>query len=253
MARLAVSRRAHFSASIFSRIAAPSVPARCERRTLQSRQARQVGRRARLRAPVSMPITEKYLGDDSVSRISLPSPASTPLRQEPVQHRHGLFAGQMVVTDARLAHGPVARARPRAPRADRFRHAHDCFQHRRDARLRQRIIAVATLGRELEQAAVRQFCEMRARGLLRDASLQRQLARRQRAAIHQRGQHVGTGRIADQAGDVGEIRVRPSSFDGNRSIVVRQALFSLQQQGDDSCFPNRPPSVTALASALRPA
>src|ERR1700720_4393957 len=42
---------------------------------------------------------------------------------------------------------------------------------------------------------------MRTRGLRRDAGLVRQLARGQRAAGHQRRQHVGAGGVADQRGD----------------------------------------------------
>ena len=63
------------------------------------------------------------------------------------------------------------------------------------------IIAVAALLFLLDQPAGLELRQMRTRGLRRDAGLVRQLARGQRAAGHQRRQHVGAGGIADQSGD----------------------------------------------------
>ena len=66
--------------------------------------------------------------------------------------------------------------------------------------------AMATLLFRLDEAAGFELRQMRARGLRRDAGLLRQLARSQRAAVHQRGEHVGAGGIADQRGHHGDIR-----------------------------------------------
>src|SRR5204862_3041202 len=53
----------------------------------------------------------------------------------------------------------------------------------------------------LDQAAGLELGEMRTGGLRRVAGLMRQLARGQRAAGHQRGEHVGARGIADQRSD----------------------------------------------------
>ena len=60
---------------------------------------------------------------------------------------------------------------------------------------------MTTLFFRLDEAAGFEFGQMRTRGLRRDAGLMRQLACGQRAAGHQRGQHVGARGIADERGD----------------------------------------------------
>src|SRR5262245_6087082 len=61
---------------------------------------------------------------------------------------------------------------------------------------------------------------MRARRLRGDAGLLRQLARSERAAAHQRGEHVGARGIADERGDHGDIG---TSF---HSSMIAEALMS---------------------------
>jgi len=64
---------------------------------------------------------------------------------------------------------------------------------------------------------------MRTRGLRRDAGLVRQLARGQRAAGHQRRQHVGARGIADQGSDHGDIG---ACF---HSSIIAEALASIKR------------------------
>ena len=131
--------------------------------------------------------------------------AVTTTTEETVEHRHGVVAGEMVVADSRFAHAGVARPRLVAPRAECGRHAHDRFQHCRDFRACQSIIAVTALRRQREKPALHQFRKMRARRRQADAGLARQFRCGQRAAVHQRRQHVGAGRVSHQAGDAGNI------------------------------------------------
>src|SRR6185312_12749476 len=66
-------------------------------------------------------------------------------RKKPVEHFYGMFAGQMIVTDARLAHRRLARSGPGPPGAERGGNAHDRFQHASYLRTGQPVIAVASL------------------------------------------------------------------------------------------------------------
>src|SRR5262245_26257100 len=51
-----------------------------------------------------------------------------------LEHRHGVFAGKVVVADARLPHRRVFRSRTRALRAGIGRDPTDGLDHRRDLR-----------------------------------------------------------------------------------------------------------------------
>ena len=82
------------------------------------------------------------------------------------------------------------------------------------------IVAVAALFLRLDQPAGLELGEMRARRLRCDAGLLRQLACGQRAAAHQRGQHVGARGIADEGGDHGDVG---TSF---HSSMIDEALMS---------------------------
>ena len=89
---------------------------------------------------------------------------------------------------------PARSARPARP-----------LQHMGDVGAGEAVIAVTALFLRLDQPAGLELRQMRTRGLRRDAGLLRQLARGQRAAGHQRGQHVGARGIADQGGDHGDV------------------------------------------------
>ena len=71
--RLPGTRTSQPSATERSRIAAPSLPARCARRSLQSRQVRQSGRLPAVSAPTSMPKSERNLRPSSET---MPMPSS---------------------------------------------------------------------------------------------------------------------------------------------------------------------------------
>jgi hypothetical protein len=85
---------------------------------------------------------------------------------------------------------------------------------------------VTALFLRLDQAAGLELCQMRTRGLRRDARLVRQLARGQRAAAHQCGQHVGAGGIADERGDHGDVRACfHSSMIAEAFTSIKRVLF----------------------------
>ena len=129
----------------------------------------------------------------------------------------------MIVADPRAAqrrilwpgaHAHVASARGKALEA---------LEHAGDIGIGEAVIAVAALLFLLDQAAGLQLRQMRACGLRRDAGLVREFARGQRAAGHQRRQHVGAGGIADQRGDHGDIG---TCF---HSSIITEALTSIKR------------------------
>src|SRR6185312_17506253 len=54
--------------------------------------------------------------------------------EKPVEHFYGMFAGQMIVADARLAHRRFTRSGPHPLRPERAGDPHDRFQHGSDLR-----------------------------------------------------------------------------------------------------------------------
>ena len=82
---------------------------------------------------------------------------------------------------------------------------HERFERLRHVRVGETEVAVAALLLGCQQAAVDQAGEVRAGGLRRDARFLRQLGGGQRPSRHQRGQHVGAGRVADQRADEGDV------------------------------------------------
>ena len=111
----------------------------------------------------------------------------------------------MVVADPRAAQRRILRPGAHAHVAGARGQAREALQHAGDVGIGEAVVAVAALLFRLDQAAGLELGEMRTRGLRRDAGLLRQLARGQRAAAHQRGQHVGARGIADQRGDHGDV------------------------------------------------
>ena len=170
-----LSRRAHFSANTVSRIAAPRPPARCVRRTLQSRQARQTGRRrARQRRDVYAERREE--------RLRLPAepdhvvvPDEHAFTSKPSSMRTPEIAGKVVVADARLAQRLVARSGPHAQRAA-VAATPIIVSSIAAIAAGQREIAMPALHCAAEQAASRQLGQMRARRLQRDAGLRSSVA-----------------------------------------------------------------------------
>src|ERR1700738_3321963 len=111
----------------------------------------------------------------------------------------------MILADPRAPQRRILRPGAHPHMAGARRKAREAFEHAGDIGIGEAIVAVAALLFLLDQAAGLQFAQMRTRGLRGDAGLVRQLARGQRAAGHQRRQHVGAGGIADQCCDHGDI------------------------------------------------
>ncbi len=126
-------------------------------------------------------------------------------RSHAVEHLHAEIAGEVVVADAGAAQRRILRPGAHAHVAGAGGDALQAFQHIGDIGVAEAIVAVAALLLGFDQPAGLELGEMRARRLRRDAGLLRQLARGQRAAGHQRGQHVAAGGIADQSGDPGDV------------------------------------------------
>src|SRR6266852_1063463 len=128
-----------------------------------------------------------------------------PLIFHAVEHLHAEIAGEMIVANPRAAQRRILWSRAHAHVTGTRRETCEAFEHAGDIGAGEAIIAVAALFLRFNQAAGFQLRQMRTRGLRRDAGLVCQLARGQGAAGHQRRQHVGTGGIADQCGDHGDI------------------------------------------------
>jgi len=128
-----------------------------------------------------------------------------PLLAQAVEHLHAEIAGQMIVADPRPPQRRLFRSGAHAGMAGALGQASKAFEHMGDVGAGETVVAVTALFLRLDQAAGFELCQMRTRGLRRDAGLVRQLARGQRAAGHQRGQHVGARGIADQRGDHGNV------------------------------------------------
>ena len=146
-----------------------------------------------------------------------------PLRFHAVEHLHAEIAGQMVVANPRAAQRRILRPGTHAHVTGARRQTREALEHAGDIRIGEAIIAVAALLLRLDQAAGFQFGQMGARGLRGDAGLMRQLARGQRAAGHQRRQHVGARGIADQRGDHGNVG---TCF---HSSMLTEALMSIKR------------------------
>ena len=126
----------------------------------------------------------------------------------------------MVVADPGAAQRRILRPGAHAHVAGARGEARKPFEHAGDVGAGEAVVAVAALLLRLDQPAGLELGQMRTGGLRRDAGLLRQLARGQRAAGHQRGQHVGTRGIADQGGDHGDIG------SGFHSSIIAEALTS---------------------------
>ena len=122
-----------------------------------------------------------------------------------VEHLHAEIAGQVIVANPRPAQRRILRPGAHAHVAGAGGEPREALEHAGDVGIAEAVIAVAALLFLFDQAAGLELRKMRTRGLRRDAGLLRQLARGQRAAGHQRREHVGAGGIADQRGDHGDI------------------------------------------------
>ena len=170
-ARLSFSRRAHFSGTSCRGSPRPA----CRRDASAARSSR--GRRgtpaaARASAATSMPSAAKNARRlPAQSWISLVARAAHGSSSKPVEHRHRVIAGEVVVADARLAHRRVARSRPHALRPDAAATPVIASSIAATCGPASAVIAMPALAGELQQAALRQLGEMRARGRQRSRRL----------------------------------------------------------------------------------
>ncbi len=149
--------------------------------------------------------------------------AHQPLLFHAVEHLHAEIAGQMIVANPRPAQRRILRPGAHTHVAGARGKTREALQHAGDVGAGEAIVTVAALFLRLDQAAGFQFCQMRACGLRRDTGLVSQLACSQRAAGHQRRQHVGAGGIANQRGDHRNIG---TSF---HSSMVTEASTSIKR------------------------
>ncbi len=119
---------------------------------------------------------------------------------------HPEFARQMVIADARLAQRRFAWTGTHAHGACAERDAHHGFEQVRDVGVGDAEITVPALRLDGEQARLAQLGEVRADRLARDAGGVGQFRRGQGHAAHQHVQHFGARLVADQGGDVRDIR-----------------------------------------------
>src|SRR3984885_6591909 len=122
-----------------------------------------------------------------------------------VEHLHAEIASEMIIADPRAAQRRILRPGAHAQMAGTRGKPLKALQHTGDIGVGEAKVAVAALLFLLDQVTCLQFRQMRAGGLRRDAGLVRELACSQRAAGHQRRQHIGAGGIADQCCDHGDI------------------------------------------------
>src|SRR5260370_1029016 len=147
----------------------------------------------------------------------------------------------MIVANPRAAHLRIFFPGPTAHMAVARRKSREALEHAGDIVAGEAIVAVASLLLRFDQAAGFQLRQVRTRGLRRDAGLVRELARGQRAAGHQCGEHVGARGIADQCCDHGDIG---TCF---HSSMVTEASTSIKRLGWDlSEAPEVPLAVTVF-------
>ena len=206
-ARLSRIRSIQPRAKQVSASAAPTAPARCGRRSLQSRQGRQKARRRGISArSMPRPSTRKVAPSAGDLAAIVAQHHRAPGHQR-VGDRDAEPAGEMVVAGTRQAQRIVARrARSMAWRRLDRRHQADALQHARDQGRGDPVVAMPALADAAQQIGIGQPGEMAAGGLRRHAGDERQLLGRQRAAVHQRDQHVGARPVADQRRDLGNVR-----------------------------------------------
>src|SRR2546430_17123048 len=113
------------------RMAAPTAPARCGRRSLQSRQGRQNTRRLEVRRR-STPTSSKNDRPASLSAIFVEE--NKRLLGQPVGDRDGNAAGPVVIARTRVSERLSAAPEIALPGGAFLRQDHETFQHARDER-----------------------------------------------------------------------------------------------------------------------
>src|SRR5262252_7922079 len=112
----------------------------------------------------------------------------------------------MIVADAGTPQFRVAwvDSHPHVPGPGR--NSHQTFEDAGDIGTGQAEIAVAALLFGIDDAGILELAEVPAGSREHDASLLGELGRGERPAVHERGQHVGARRVAQQRRDGGDVR-----------------------------------------------
>jgi hypothetical protein len=124
-----------------------------------------------------------------------------PPRRERIGDGDAEASGEMVIAGARPAQGFVARSHGAMPLRRKGGDRHQGLDGLRHLGRRQAVIAVAALPGHGDQAGLAQLGEVAARGLGAHPAVPGQFARGQGPAVHEGGQDVGAGHIADEGRD----------------------------------------------------
>ena len=126
-----------------------------------------------------------------------------PLMDQRVGHPDRHLSREVVVARSRKSQRPVGRRR-RGRRRPGSRDRSKRLQRMADFRSRQRKQAIATDANHLQEPAVGELAEMRARGLRREPGRRGQIAGRMVKAVEQHRQHRDARRLGQQSTDFGE-------------------------------------------------
>jgi len=160
------------------------------------------------------------------TRVVLENDANMAALGEATGQGHAKPAGEMVVAGPRQTQRLVAHPCRPIARRPRDRDRHDLFEHARNLRATKPEITVAAASLVSEQPRLDQLCQMRARGLRGHMSDIGEFASAQRAAVHQRRQHVRARRVANQCGDLGDVgSVSHVTQDSTRRRLVGRKRF----------------------------
>ena len=205
--RVVRSTRAQSRSTNCARKARPRLPARCERRSLQSRHSRQRVERPAARLSMSMPKSIAKSRPFSVRRNSFSSTSRRPSCQKAVEHLHAHFAGQVIVADAGSSQPLVPRPLAAAQMSSASGEAHQSLQHARHVGRSEGEILVASLLAQTDEPAFEKPREMGAGSLTGHSGFGGQFRCRERPCRSSGrsacSQRAGSADQGSNAGDIG--------------------------------------------------
>ena len=212
---LPVPRSTHPSSVNRVHTAAPTAPARCGRRSVQSMHVLSSGRRCRSRSSTSTPRSASQRWPRLGESHAAPQRDEVAVHQR-VEDGDAEPAREVVVAGATAGHRLARRDGPQRPRpCARAGLDGEGLDQLRGGRRRDPQVAVPPLPFLGEQATGDQLVEVLARGRPRDAGGRGELAGRPRGAVEQGQAHAGPGRVGQQRGQPGDRgAVRRRSHDG---------------------------------------
>ena len=186
--------------------AAPTAPAMCGRRSVQSRHSRQKWRRVELERGKLDP----ELGEKSGARRrdfgGLVVDHDVFMRDQRIGEINAETTRKVVVADSGRTQRACLTGEGAVSRPLFERDGDDPVDHLYHLRRRKPEIPMPPLSDRRQQARLGQLREMRAGGLRRDSRRKGKLARGQGAAIEKRRHHGGSRRFPDQRCDLGDDR-----------------------------------------------